>query len=83
MNQIIKMHYSGGKLRQRRVLATFFSLGIFVIANYGVYKNQDTSPVLWVLAGLVAGLLGLTTWQQQKTEAQQNNQQNNATNQEF
>jgi drug/metabolite transporter (DMT)-like permease len=69
------MHYSGGKLSQRRVLASFFSLGIFGIANYGVYRNQDTSPVLWVLAGLVAGLLGLTTWQQQKTEAvQQNNQ---------
>ena len=68
MKQIIKMHYSAGKLSQRRVLATFFSAGIFFIATYGVIKNQDTSPVLWVLAGLVAALLGLTTWQQQKVE---------------
>jgi len=72
MKQIIKMHYSAGKLSQRRVLATFFSAGIFFIATYGVVKNQDTSPVLWVLAGLVAALLGLTTWQQQKTEHNDN-----------
>jgi len=72
MKQIIKMHYSAGKLSQRRVLATFFSAGIFFIATYGVVKNQDTSPVLWVLAGLVAALLGLTTWQQQKTEINDN-----------
>ena len=53
----------------RRVIAFFMSLGIVFIATYGTIVNQDTQATLAVLAAYGSAMLGLTTYQNSKTDA--------------
>ena len=51
----------------RRVLATFFSLGICFHVTYCTLKNQPMNDgAIASMAALIAALLSLTTWQNTK-----------------
>jgi hypothetical protein len=53
----------------RRVLATFFSMGIFFHVTYCTFKNQPMNDgAIASMAALIAALLSLTTWQNTKEQ---------------
>ena len=53
----------------RRVLATFFSLGICFHVTYCTLKNQPMNDgAIASMAALIAALLSLTTWQNTKND---------------
>ena len=67
-----------GQYSLRRVLAVLAFLGIMDCTHYGIRNGLAVEVVglVGVLAGLVAALLSLTTWQNTKTDI-------NATNKEL
>ena len=67
------MQGNDNKYSLRRVLALFFSAGICFHVTYCTLKNQPMNDgAIASMAALIAALLSLTTWQNTKQDATNN-----------